>query len=103
MSSSALNTAIIALLGAGGATFIWTVVKSIIAYKNSAEGREDRAVARLEKFEASCREQLEHERRWGYYWRNRAATMEHALLVAGVPVPPDEPPPPRNPPVRELL
>lgn len=91
-----LNTLIVALLGAGGATFIWTVAKSVIAFKNSAEGREDKAIARLERFESDCREQLAHERSWGAYWQRRSAMMERALLMAGVEVPPC-PDPPRDP------
>lgn len=94
MDPELLNTLVIALLGTGGATFIWTLVRSFIALRNSAEGREDKAVARLEKFESECRAQLTRERQWGAYWNSRAATFEHALRSNGITVPPNGDPPP---------
>jgi hypothetical protein len=93
VSDETVRAIVIALLGTGGATFIWTVVKSVIAYRNSAEGREDKAVARLEQFEADCREQLSRERLWGSYWQRRAATLEYLCITNGVEVPPKDPPP----------
>jgi hypothetical protein len=95
VSEETLRTLILALLGTGGATFIWTVVRSIIAYQNSAEGREDKAVARLEKFESDCREQLVIERKWGVYWQRRAATLEYGLRQHGIDPPPAPPEPER--------
>ena len=89
MNQQTVQTLIIALLGTGGAAFIWTVVKSIIAFRNSAEGREDKAVARLEKFEETCREQLREERAWGSHWQRRAATLEYLLRQNGIAVPED--------------
>lgn len=93
MSEDTVRILIVTLFGAGGATFIWTVVKSIIAYRDSAEGREDRAVARLERFEEDCRSQLAHERVLVNYWCQWAGTLEYALRTAGVTVPerPDMP------------
>lgn len=96
MSDETVRYIVIALLGTGGATFIWTVVKSVIAYRNSAEGREDKAVARLEQFEADCREQLTFERKWGSYWARRASTLERSLLVNGIEPPVLEPEPKRS-------
>jgi hypothetical protein len=93
---SVINTLIIALLGTGGAAFIWAVARSIIAWKNSAELREDKAVARLEKFEASCREDLEFERRVSAYWQRMAGSMEHVLIRNGLEVPPIGSPPQRG-------
>jgi hypothetical protein len=93
MSDQTLQTLVIALLSAGGATFIWTVAKSIIAFKNSAEGREDKAIGRLEKFESDCRDQLASERIWGAYWQRRAATLEYGLRQNGIDPPPLEPEP----------
>lgn len=93
MSGSLIQSLIVALLGAGGATFIWTVARSILAFRNSAEGREDKAIARLERFEYDCRSQLVKERVWGAYWQRRSAMMEAALSRAGVPAPEVEPPP----------
>lgn len=90
MSDQTLQTLVIALLGTGGATFIWTVAKSIIAFKNSAEGREDKAVARLEKFEETCREQLQAEREWGAYWQRRAAMLEYVVRQNGIEPPAKE-------------
>jgi hypothetical protein len=100
MNEQTVQNIILALLTAGGATFVWTVVKSIIAYKNSAEGREDKAVGRLERFEEDCRVQLAYERRWGSYWSRRAAILERALVLhAGHEhVPPPEPEPTREDP-----
>ena len=93
MNEQTVQNVILALLTAGGATIVWTVVKSIIAFKNSAEGREDKAVGRLEKFEANCREELAIERKWGAYWSRRAAVLERALLVNGIEPPPMAPEP----------
>lgn len=90
MSEQTIQAIVLALLGAGGATFIWTVARSILAFKNSAEGREDKAVARLERFEEDCREQLILERRWGAYWQRRAAILEYGLRQHGIDPPPLE-------------
>jgi len=87
------QTVVLALLSAGGATFIWTVARSIIAFRNSAEGREDKAVARLERFEENCREQLARERAWGAYWHRRAGILEYGLRQHGI----DPPPPEKEP------
>jgi hypothetical protein len=93
MNGQTTQAIVLALLGTGGATFIWTVAKSILAFKNSAEGREDKAVARLEQFEKSCREQLQTERQWGSYWQRRAAELEYVVRQNGItpPVAPPEP------------
>ena len=91
-----VNNVILALLTAGGATFVWTVTKSFIAFKNSAEGREDKAVGRLERFEANCREELAYERRWGAYWQGWAATLEFGLRQNGIDPPPRPPEPKRE-------
>jgi hypothetical protein len=89
VSEQTVQTLIVALLGTGGAAFIWTVAKSIIAFRHSAEGREDKAVARLEKFEEACRDQLREERAWGSHWQRRSATLEYLLRQNGIPVPED--------------
>lgn len=86
---------VVALLGTGGATFLWTAVRSIIAWRDSAEGREDKAVARLELFEKNCREQLECERTMSSWWRHRVGELEYALSKAGLPIPPESPRPVR--------
>jgi hypothetical protein len=93
VSEQAVQNVILALLTAGGATFVWTVVKSVIAFRNSAEGREDKAIGRLEKFEAECRAQLRTERAWGAYWSRRAAVLEYGLRQRGIDPPPPEPEP----------
>jgi hypothetical protein len=85
------------LLGAGGATFIWTVTRSYLAVRNGAERREDKAVARLEQFEEACREQLEQERRWRAHWQQVAGAYAYTLNAHGVsepvlPQPPTESP-----------
>lgn len=81
MSEETFRTLIITLLSAGGATFVWTIFKSAIAWKNSAEGREDKAIGRLEKFESNCRKQLAHSRRVADYWRSRATKMERVVIL----------------------
>lgn len=96
MSEETVRALVLALLGTGGATFIWTVAKSVIAWRNSAEGREDKAVARLEQFERDCREQLKSEREWGSYWQRRAATLEYGLRQNGIDPPAAEPRPEYN-------
>lgn len=97
MSEQTFQNLILALLTAGGATFIWTVVKSIIAWRNSAEGREDKAIGRLERFESDCRKQLAYERRWTSYWSRRASVLERIILVnlgaEHLPTPEQEPGP----------
>jgi hypothetical protein len=92
-SEQTVQTVILALLTAGGATFVWTVVKSVLAFRNSAEGREDKAIGRLEKYEAECRDQLSRERAWGAYWSRRAAVLEYGLRQNGIDPPPPEPEP----------
>lgn len=94
MSDETVRALVVALLGTGGATFIWTIVRSIIAWRNSAEGREDKAVARLEKFEEDCREQLRCERAWGAYWHRVAGIYEFSLVRNGIDLPPVPPEPP---------
>lgn len=87
MSEEVVKALIVALFGTGGATFIWTLVKSYIAWRGSAELREDKVIARLEEFERRCREELACERRMGHYWFNRAGTLEYELRKAGLPIP----------------
>lgn len=93
MRDQTVEVIVLALLGTGGATFIWTVVKSVIALRNSAESREDKAVARLEQFEEDCRTQLRIERQWGAYWQRRSAMLEYVLRQNGVEAPPTGPEP----------
>lgn len=93
MSGETVRAVIIALLGTGGATFIWTIVKSMIAYRESAEGREDKAIARLEKYEAECREQLAYEREMSFYWARCTGILQHTLAVHGI----EEPRLPKRP------
>ena len=88
MSEGTTQTLILSLLGAGGTTFVWTIVKSYIAFRNNAEGREARAVGRLEKYESECREQLAREREWGSFWYRRAGLLEHTLAAHGIETPP---------------
>jgi len=88
------RTLIVALIGAGGATLIWTLVRAYLAIRDSAEGREDKAIERLERFERDCRSQLRWERAMGQYWCKRSGTLEHALRVNGIAVPPEEEPQP---------
>lgn len=96
MSDDTIRAILVALLGAGGATFIWTMVKSIIAWKDSAEGREDKAVGRLEKYEEDCRKQLAWERASGAYWFRVTGILEHVLMSRGIPLPKVPNPPKRS-------
>jgi len=90
---SSPNDVVTVLLGAGGATFLWTLVQSYLAVRNGVERREDKAVARLEEYEESCREQLARERAWGAHWQHVAGLYAYALAVNGIPEPllPDPP------------
>lgn len=75
---------VVALLGAGGATFLWTVVRSYIAIRNDADSREDRAILRLSEWEEECRLQLAWEREMGAYWCRVAGIYAHVLAVNGL-------------------
>jgi hypothetical protein len=75
------------LLGAGGATFVWTVTRSYLAIKNRADSREDTALSRMEQHEIKARDELEQERAWGAYWFRRAAILERALIRNGIEAP----------------
>lgn len=81
------RTFIVALIGAGGATFVWTITKSLIALRDNTDGREDRAVARLERYERGCREELDYERRMSAYWCRCTGILQHTLAVNGIPMP----------------
>ena len=93
---SVVNTLIIALLGMGGATFVWTVVKSVIAWRDRAEGREDKAVGRLERFEQQCRDDLAWEREIGNYWYRVVGILQHELAQNGITMPELPPAPQRS-------
>lgn len=93
MTEETIRVLIVALLGTGGAAFIWAVARSVLAFRDSAEGREDKAIARLERYEIDAREQLALERRWGAYWQRRAATLDYVLRMNGIESPPAEPEP----------
>lgn len=92
---------IVLLLGAGGATFIWTLVRSYLAIRGAAETREAVAVKNLERWrdEADRRasvwqKKYEMQNDMTDYWRQRAATLEHRMNLAGIEVPPLPPKPP---------
>jgi hypothetical protein len=87
------NDIVTLLLGAGGATFLWTATRSYIAIRNGVERREDKAVARLEEYEESCREQLEAERERRTYWLRVAGLYSYTLAAHGIPEPPLPDPP----------
>lgn len=94
--TSIVQALVVTLLGTGGATFLWTAFKAVIAWRNSAEGREDRAIARLEKYEQNCRRELAHEREISMWWCNRAGDLEHLLRMHGIPIPEPRPQPKRS-------
>ncbi len=87
MSEETVRIIVVALLGAGGATFIGTLFKSIIAWRESADSLEERAVMRLEKFEYDCRKQLADERKLTAYWYRVAGILQHTLDSHGIPQP----------------
>lgn len=85
---------VVLLLGAGGATFIWTVVRSYLAIRGAAETREAVAVKNLERWrdEADRRasvwqKKAEMQNDMTEFWRNRSANLEHRMRLAGVEVP----------------
>lgn len=84
------------LLAGGAASFIWTIVHSILAFRDRAEAREDKATARLADYEAECREQLAREREWGAHWFRVAGILRFHLGAAGIPDPPLPPEPDRD-------
>jgi len=99
--NSAQQLAVLVLSG-GGAAAIFTLVKAWLALRASADTREATAIANLERWriEADTRADrayaaLELERELHAYWQRRAAAMEYALFLQGVPVP-DFPNPPHN-------
>lgn len=85
-----LSTLIVALLGAGGATFIWTVVKSYLAVRDSAEVREDKAIANLEKWRDDADTRARNCMVERDYWRARAGSLEHIVRSHGIDCPPVE-------------
>lgn len=93
MSQDTLRDVVLALLGTGGATFIWTAARSILAFKSADESREDKVISRLEGYERECRAQLERERAWGDYWHRTAATYGYLLMKNGITVPDEKPRP----------
>lgn len=93
MSEAVVRDLIVALLGVGGAAFIGALVKSYLALRDSAEGREDKAIARLERYERDCRAQLKQERAMGAYWYRVAGIYAYVLERSGIPEPPLPPPP----------
>ena len=103
MSEDLAKALIVALFSTGGATFIWTLVKSYIAWRDSAELREDKAIARLEEFERRCREELECEREWSQHWRMWAGKLEYAMEQRGHPLPERPSPPARPSDINSLL
>lgn len=78
------NALVTALLGAGGATFLWTVVKAYLAIRNDADSREDKAMHRLADWEADCRQQLSREREAGAYWYRVVGIYQHVLERNGI-------------------
>jgi hypothetical protein len=92
---------IVLLLGAGGATFIWTVVRSYLAIRGAAETREAVAVKNLERWRdeadrraAVWQKKYEMQIDLTEFWRSRAAGLEHRMNLAGLEVPPLPPRPP---------
>lgn len=88
------------ILGAGAVGFIGACVQAWQAFRNSAETREAKALANLDRWRHEADERadraladLEHERAMGaWHWR-RVGTLEHLLLSHGIPVPPADDPP----------
>ena len=88
------------ILGAGGAGFLATLVKFVLALRDSAETREAKAISNLERWRDdsderanSCLKRLDRQILLTSYWQVRAGVLEHALSTAGCAIPPPEPPP----------
>lgn len=99
--SSPLNQYLPYVLGAGGAGFLATLVKFLLAIRSSAETREAKAIANLERWRDDadgrahkCLDRLDRQRTISTYWQTRCGVLEHALSVAGVPFPEAPIPPP---------
>lgn len=89
---------VVLILGGGGAAAIYTLVKAVLAIRNSTDTREATAIANLERWRIEADErartayyELGFEREVSSYWQRRAGVAEHHLAVHGVPMP--EPPP----------
>lgn len=102
--SNPLNQYLPYILGAGGVGFLATGAKFILALRASAETREAKAIANLERWRLDadsraqrCLDRLDHQRDLTTYWQTRCGVLEHTMSVAGVNVPPALSPPPTFP------
>lgn len=94
---------VVLILSAGGATAIFTIVKSVIAWRNSVDTREATGIANLERWRMQADRRadrnaalLDHEKEVSAHWRSRAGLLEYTLNVNGIPIPP-APPLPKKP------
>lgn len=100
---------LVLILGAGGATFLWTAVRSYLAIKDNADTREDKAVANLERYRLLADQRADRaEKRLGWqadvadFWRRRSVSLEALLIRKGheaeiPPLPPRPAPPALDP------
>lgn len=89
---------VVLILGGGGAAAIFTLVKAVLAIRQSADTREASAIANLERWRVEADErartayaELGYEREVSSYWQRRTGVAEHLLASHGIEVP--EPPP----------
>ena len=107
-TASTLEDLLPIILGAGGVGFIGAIVQWRLKWRDSAEFREGKAVANLERWrlEADKRTQQaiqesEWEREMGNYWAVCTGILKYELVSNGLPVPTLPPQPVRK--VNEVL
>lgn len=102
------NQTLLIILGTGGLASLGAFFRGFMAYRDSAEKRESKAIRQLDKWREDaeqrtlkCYEALDAERALTTYWSARSAAREYQLERAGLhpepyaapPKPPMVPPP----------
>ena len=95
---NSIQQAAILILAGGGAAGIYTLVKALILYRNSADTREATAIGNLEKWRNQADARAEYfEKKWDFertlveFWRRRAGLLEYLSTSRGVEIPPLDP------------
>lgn len=75
---------VILILGGGGAASIYTLVRALLAYRNNAEAREDKAIENLERWRIDSDDRATKALADADYWRAQAAKWEHLARSNGL-------------------
>jgi hypothetical protein len=90
----ALTLLITTLIGAGGATFVATLIKGWSSLRSGARSLEKEAVADLARARDEAEDRCRKAVRDGEFWRSTAGSYAYQLIRAGkTPDPPDPVPP----------